>query len=80
MECHAKGKSAPFPATHEGIAATSCLQCHKPGTVAAVPSIPHTLEGLGNCLACHDEGKLKPAPDDHRGWDSPTCLMCHSKS
>jgi len=80
VECHAKGKSAPFPATHEGIAATSCLQCHKPGTVAAVPSIPHTLEGLGNCLACHDEGKLKPAPDDHRGWDSPTCLMCHSKS
>jgi hypothetical protein len=77
--CHAPGKSAPAPASHEGIDPKSCLQCHKPGPVAATPNIPHTLEGLANCLVCHAEGKLKPVSADHQGWESATCLMCHSK-
>jgi len=89
--CHAQGQRVPEyicsnchkpPQNHlEG----SCDNCHTPEgwiesanlIVARSPQIPHTLDGLEDCLACHAAGQIEPAPDDHEGLINEQCMLCH---
>jgi len=41
------------------------------------PTVPHTAEGLEDCLACHDADQALPFPEDHAGRENETCLACH---
>jgi hypothetical protein len=90
LVCHDLGKMKPFPADHEGRAKETCLNCHQPGEAAAgptteaptgeaaaIPSVPHPVEGREDCLMCHDTGQVKPFPADHEGRASASCLGCH---
>ena len=90
--CHADGQRVPEyvcsnchrpPENHlEG----ACDQCHTPEgwkesvsrMVAAIPIIPHTLEGRDDCLLCHDPtGQIMPAPSTHVGRINEQCTLCH---
>ena len=89
--CHAEGQRVPEyvcsnchkpPADHFG---QPCDQCHTPegwaeSAAAKVnaPEIPHTLEGMDNCLVCHDPaGTIKPAPANHTAFTLEQCTLCH---
>jgi hypothetical protein len=92
--CHADGARVPEyvctnchrpPENHlEG----ACETCHTPEgwtdsaaiLTAAAPQIPHTLEGMKDCLICHDpDGEIEPAPQGHKsaGYVSEQCRLCH---
>jgi hypothetical protein len=90
LMCHDTGQVVPFPADHEGRTTETCLTCHQPSeaaevpttaapttAVAAIPAVPHPLEGREDCLMCHDTGQVVPFPADHEGRDSESCLGCH---
>lgn len=91
--CHAEGQRAPEyvcsnchqpPANH---LPGACDTCHTPegwvesasSTVVAVsPQIPHTLDGLQDCLFCHNpSGQTEPAPADHKDFINEQCMLCH---
>jgi hypothetical protein len=93
LVCHGPGQVMPFPADHEGRTKESCLGCHQPGataaptsqataaaTAAAIPLIPHPIEGREDCLVCHGPGQVKPFPADHQGRTKESCQGCHHPS
>ncbi|MBI5032428.1 MAG: cytochrome c3 family protein [Chloroflexi bacterium] len=43
------------------------------------PSIPHSLEGRGDCVTCHATGLAgaPKSPADHTGRTNEMCQMCH---
>jgi hypothetical protein len=61
-----------------------CAACHNPHDprprgpgVEAPPPIPHSLEGLSDCLMCHNFEGIRPFPEDHGSRTNETCLACH---
>lgn len=61
-----------------------CITCHNPHDpkprlpgVGGPPPIPHSLEGLSDCLMCHNLEGIRPFPEDHGGRTNETCLACH---
>lgn len=83
LACHQTGVGgAPrVAADHVGRANETCGQCHRPVGVepAALPTIPHPVEGRETCLACHEDGLggASKIPDDHAGRTDETCQRCH---
>ena len=81
--CHAKLLARPddFPQVdlkeHGG--QSECIACHNPHDpqTATALTIPHALEGRGDCLLCHSAGGIAPFPGDHEGRSQSTCLNCH---
>jgi len=45
--------------------------------ILAPPPIPHSLEGMRECLRCHGIEGIKPVPVDHAGRSEDTCQVCH---
>lgn len=87
--CHGLGGMRPFPANHEAYDNATCTMCHAappapepgppaPAPIAAVPLVPHAVEGLDDCLFCHGSGGLRPVPASHDGRPNESCLLCHS--
>ncbi len=82
--CHEKLTSRP--ATHPQIvsadhnARLACVTCHNPHSPALGPRpvIPHSVQGIQDCLACHGPQGLKPVPQDHAGRTTDMCLLCHT--
>jgi hypothetical protein len=65
-----------------------CDTCHslpvtaasRPEVVAAlsdIPSIPHAVEDMSDCLACHGTSGVRPAPVTHEDFTVESCLLCH---
>jgi hypothetical protein len=83
--CHAEiiGRPAGFPQVDTEIhgGQSDCVKCHDPhGTefrTDAAREVPHSLEGIADCLECHATGKIMPYAQDHEGLDTGTCLYCH---
>jgi len=42
-----------------------------------IPTVPHPIEGIDDCLACHAADAIVPFPDDHEGRTGDSCLLCH---
>lgn len=47
------------------------------GPTSGPPSIPHSIEGRGDCLTCHSAGALAPYPSDHGNYTLGACTGCH---
>lgn len=91
--CHGSGGVRPYPESHASFTTSQCTQCHASpasgvsGTPptgqataqppAAIPAIPHTLEGRANCTTCHGPNGFKPYPADHAGRPVESCTGCH---
>ena len=81
--CHnrvlARPKDFPQVDLKEHGGQSTCITCHNPHSpgVAALPKIPHALEGRTDCLLCHETGGIKPFPKEHNGRSQDTCLNCH---
>lgn len=87
--CHGAGSAKPYPPDHAGRANETCTVCHQPVVAQPEPtppstgvaaSIPHPLDGRGDCLLCHGSEGLKPYPADHEGRVNATCTACHQQA
>lgn len=80
LQCHAAGGSRAVPVDHAGRGNDLCTGCH---VTAASPkplsgtSIPHSLQGVTECLQCHGAGAFVAYPLSHAGRGNGTCLQCH---
>jgi hypothetical protein len=58
-----------------------CSTCHKATETAAAPgaapTIPHAVEGMGECKNCHGPEGIKPWPENHAAFTSDICANCH---
>lgn len=43
----------------------------------APPPIPHSLDGMSQCLTCHGPEGIKSVPADHEGRTEDSCQVCH---
>ncbi len=83
LSCHQTevGGAPLVAADHVGRDNETCGQCHEPVGVepAALPTIPHPVEGQETCLICHEAGVggASKIPDDHAGRTDETCQRCH---
>lgn len=84
--CHNRVYAKPSPfaqvdvSTHGGDeACVSCHSPHRPRLVApgGIPDIPHSLQGLSDCLLCHLTERTRPFPENHEGRTNDSCLHCH---
>ncbi len=83
LACHESGVggASQVPADHAGRTNETCGQCHVVASTApvAAPTIPHPLEGRGDCLVCHQQGVdgASRVPADHAERTSESCRQCH---
>lgn len=81
LQCHGTGAFQPFPADHANRSSSSCLACHlsKPDAAPLLgPVLPHTAQGLSDCLDCHGATGSVPEPADHLARTNDSCTKCHS--
>ncbi|MCL5256496.1 MAG: cytochrome c3 family protein [Chloroflexi bacterium] len=71
LGCHGNGTAAAAASASQ--TPTSDVKA----ATAAVPPIPHSLDGRSNCVSCHGEGGTLPMPADHQGRTNSTCQSCH---
>lgn len=93
LVCHSASGPIPYPQSHTGRTADTCLTCHQTATATQTTSpavsptptrtvqtasyIPHTLAGRTDCLQCHGVSGIEPYPKDHSGRTNDACLSCH---
>jgi len=80
LSCHGQPAIMPFSTNHPWSTNNACTQCHKQSTAPLQvshasytpgPAVPHTTNGLTNCLSCHQS---KPT---HPWTNGNLCSACH---
>lgn len=84
--CHGQNGVRPYPLNHATFTTDMCVGCHTPsqpvGSDSApqpvsAPTIPHQLEGMGDCVMCHGPDAAKPFPPSHASFTLEQCGNCH---
>lgn len=87
--CHDLNGLKPIPADHPWTNNEACVFCHQqapvPEGLPVTPAdlaknIPHTTEGLEDCLLCHGPASPKPFATDHPWSADDTCGACHESA
>jgi nitrate/TMAO reductase-like tetraheme cytochrome c subunit len=82
--CHGPGGAKPAPESHAAFTPDMCSTCHKATETAAAPgaapTIPHAVEGMGECKNCHGPEGIKPAPANHAAFTPEMCTNCHQSN
>ena len=83
VSCHQPGTGdRSSPRNHAGRSNDVCLTCHvlkgESGTLSRAGTIPHPIQGWGNCTLCHQPGAgLRSSPSNHAGIRDNACQFCH---
>ena len=84
--CHGESAEASFSREHPWSTNDTCTACHEEAPVPSplptaftppASEIPHTVNGLQDCVSCHGRSARVPFPADHFGRGNEFCIFCH---
>jgi len=74
--CHAEGRLAPLPVSHEGRTDALCGVCHT-AVHDSAPPMPHSPGQSSACVKCHSRERLTGLSVKHAGISEKACTTCH---
>jgi len=74
--CHAEGRLAPLPVSHEGRTEALCSVCHT-AVHDSAPFMPHSPGQSATCVKCHSPERLAGLAVKHEGISEKACTTCH---
>ena len=74
--CHAEGRLAPLPVSHEGRTEALCGVCHT-AVHDRAPLMPHSPGQSAACVKCHSPERLAGLAVKHDGVTEKACTTCH---
>jgi hypothetical protein len=90
LKCHGASAPKPFPVDHPWSTNEVCTACHTGSSASntipvakfseltvKIKAVPHTIQGLENCLLCHDKSGVKSLGSEHPWSTIDTCSACH---
>jgi nitrate/TMAO reductase-like tetraheme cytochrome c subunit len=87
--CHGESATSSLSQEHPWSTNDTCVACHQTAPVLkSTPTstsepaseMPHTLDGLDDCLVCHEESAASPFASDHPWSTNDTCAACHQEA
>ena len=74
--CHAQGRLAPLPVSHQGRTEALCGVCHT-AVHDSAPLMPHSPGQSAACVKCHSPEQLAGLSVKHTGISEKACTTCH---
>ena len=74
--CHAQGRLAPLPVSHQGRSEALCGVCHT-AVHDSAPLMPHSPGQSAACVKCHSPERLAGLSVKHAGMSEKACTTCH---
>lgn len=86
--CHGPTSAKPIKPAHPWSSNETCVACHFPAQqllplpspsapAGVIPVIPHSTQGLEDCLLCHGTASPRPFASGHPWTTNATCTACH---